>query len=187
MEGEKIQDNWKAIESNAQVITDFVSKIGFDASTHVFQDLFSLDDWAQDMVKKPCLGLLFIFPINEKQEKARAEENDRIKKEGQKIAEKLFYMKQYAANACGTVGIFHILGNLQGENQKLIKNNSVLQKFFEKVKDQNPHERGLTFKGSSDIFQAHSNTVTEGETQVIFCLNIGSRKSRSPLYCIYSF
>lgn len=39
------------------------------------------------------------------------QEAKRIETDGQKVAEDLFYMKQYIGNACGTIGILHALGN----------------------------------------------------------------------------
>ena len=42
--------NWKALESNPQVMTEYAEKIGFCVSNHVFQDLYSLEDWAQEMI-----------------------------------------------------------------------------------------------------------------------------------------
>jgi ubiquitin carboxyl-terminal hydrolase L3 len=112
MENESDNGNWKPLESNPTVINEYISSLGFDATNFVFQDIFSVEEWAQQMIQQPCLGLMFIFPITENSEKHRAEEKANIKANGQKVDDSLFYMHQYARNACGTVGVFHILGNL---------------------------------------------------------------------------
>ncbi len=158
--------NWKALESNPTAITEYIEGIGFDTTSFVFQDLFSLEDWAQEMILKPCLGLMMIFPITENAEKHRQEEKDQIEEDGQLVDPQLFYMKQYAKNACGTVGVYHILGNLPQEHKALIKPESTLEEFFTECDGKTPHERGLIFKTSKKVKESHSQAVEEGETEV---------------------
>lgn len=120
MNQEEHDDNWKPLENNPEVINQYIQGLGFNAETFVFQDMFSVEEWAQDMIQKPCLGLMFIFPITEASEKHRADEKADILAKGQTIHDSLFYMHQYAKNACGTVGVFHILGNLPEEHKGLL-------------------------------------------------------------------
>lgn len=104
--------NWKPLESNPEVINEYINSLGFDSTNFNFQDMLTTEEWGQDMVSKPCLGLMLIFPISKASEQHRAEEGEKIKADGQHVDKELFYMHQYAKNACGTVGVFHILGNL---------------------------------------------------------------------------
>ena len=49
---------------------------GLNTSIYSVQDLLSTEEWAQEMLGKPVLGIIFLFEINEKQklhEKAEAE------------------------------------------------------------------------------------------------------------------
>ena len=62
------RENWMALESNPEVINEYIQKLGFDTSEFQFHDLFSCEQWAQDMIKKPCLGLLLVFPITKAQQ-----------------------------------------------------------------------------------------------------------------------
>ena len=51
--------------------------------------------------------------------------------ENNKVTPNIFYMKQYAKNACGTIALFHILMNKIYDYQNLIKENTYLTKFRE--------------------------------------------------------
>ena len=159
-------NNWKALESNPEVMTEYAQKIGFDTSNHVFQDLFSLEDWAQDMITKPCFGLIMVFPITENQEKHRKEEREQLEAANTEVSKDVFYMKQFAKNACGTVALYHVLGNLPQEYKGLIAEGSVLDNFYKETKDQTPKERGDYFKNSKEVQESHVEAVEEGETEV---------------------
>jgi hypothetical protein len=43
--------NWKPLESNPTVINEYITSLGFDATGFVFQDIFSVETWAQDMIQ----------------------------------------------------------------------------------------------------------------------------------------
>ena len=40
------EGNWKPLESNPTVINEYISNLGFDTSGFVFQDIFSVEEWA---------------------------------------------------------------------------------------------------------------------------------------------
>ena len=159
--------NWKPLENNPEVINEYVSVLGFDATSFVFQDIFSTEEWAQDMIQKPCLGLMFIFPITEISEKHRAEEKAKILADGQKVDDDLFYMHQYARNACGTVGVFHILGNLPEAQRGLLIEGGKLDTFFKACQGKTYEERGNIFKGSKAVQESHAVAVEKGDSKQI--------------------
>lgn len=166
MEQESNNDNWAQLESNPQVITEYVSGLGFDTSEFIFQDLFSTDSWAQDMINKPCLGLLFIFPVTDNHRKFKEEENQKIANDGQEIPESLWYMHQYAKNACGSVGVFHILANLPEGQKALIAKDSKLEKFYKECEGKDWQERGTIFKNCKYLQESHEEAVQQGDTNV---------------------
>ena len=43
-------------------MNDYVKNLGFDTTNFEFHDLFSTEDWAQQMIQQPVLGVIFIFP-----------------------------------------------------------------------------------------------------------------------------
>lgn len=164
---DKVQESdWLALESNAEAINNYIEKIGFETSLFNFQDLLSVDEWAQEMIQKPVLGLLFVFPGSKAQKEAKEAEKLRIEKEGQTCHKDIYFMKQLAMNACGTVGIYHILGNLENDHKNFIMKNSNLSNFLEATKDMNPQERGEALKNQKELKKAHKEAVSNGTTNV---------------------
>lgn len=52
-----------------------------------------------------------MLTITSKYEKHRSEEHERLSAEAQEHPEKLFYMRQFTHNACGTVALIHSIAN----------------------------------------------------------------------------
>lgn len=75
-------------------------------------------------------------------------------------------MKQKAKNACGTVAMFHAIGNIRLSYRDLVKKDSTLDKFFESTKGLTPEEAGNSLKKEKTVEKAHKEAVHQGETQV---------------------
>ena len=58
---------WFPLESNPEVMTLYAGRLGLDVSSSGlwFHDLLSTEDWAREMVPKPVLGVLMLFPIKD--------------------------------------------------------------------------------------------------------------------------
>jgi len=70
------------------------------------------------MLIKPVLGVVFLYEINEKQTSFFKEEAKNL--ENNKVSPNLFYMKQYAKNACGTIALFHVIMNALKDHPHLV-------------------------------------------------------------------
>eukprot|EP00953_Heterococcus_sp_UTEX-ZZ885_P019541 10912-Heterococcus_DN1.PRE.1 len=112
MEDSSGKKRWFPLESNPDVMNRYVERLGFSTARHAFVDLLSTEEWAQDMVPKPVLAVVMLFPITTESENYVTEETERIKKEGQVVSPNLYFMKQTVSNACGTVGLLHAIGNV---------------------------------------------------------------------------
>lgn len=71
-------------------------------------------------------------------------------------------MKQYANNACGTVGVLHAFLNLIEKYPYLVEKDSFLSKFYQETKGKNPDERGHHLVQSKDLEEAHKEAVEKG-------------------------
>lgn len=80
------------------------------------------------MLIKPVLGIIFLYEINEKQTSFFKEEAQNL--ENNKVSPNLFYMKQYAKNACGTIALFHVIMNALQSHPELVEKGSYLDKFY---------------------------------------------------------
>lgn len=74
-------------------------------------------------------------------------------------------MEQTAKNACGSVGLFHILMNLDSTYDKYIEKDSILFKTKEHFKGKSSKERADIFKNSMSIKNTHKEATQEGQTK----------------------
>ena len=103
--------SWFPLESNPEVMTAYMEKLGMNTAQYSFCDVLSTEDWALEMVPRPVLAVLMLFPITEVEEEHRHREAERIAKEGESVSSSVFFTKQTISNACGTIGLLHAAGN----------------------------------------------------------------------------
>ncbi len=128
------------------------------------QDVLSVEEWAQEMLGQPVLGLVFLYEINELQRDYEKAEAASLQKN--KVTENIFFMKQYAKNACGTIALFHVIMNNLYDYPDLVRENSHFTKFAEESFGKTPAEVGEGFKVNKEIFQQHRDSVKKGKTKV---------------------
>ena len=79
------------------------------------------------------------------------------------IPDKLFYMKQYVHNTCGTMALIHsVLNNLDVAE---MKDGSVIKNFFDKANPLTPEERGKLFNADTAFVETHQALAAEGQTE----------------------
>jgi len=159
-------DNWLPLESNPEVINNFIRDLGFDISKYCFHEMLSVEPWAQEMIPQPVQAVVFLYPINDKQEDFANKEEQEIKTKGQTVSSNLFFMKQYAGNACGTIAAFHSMINMAQDTADLIQKDSFLDKFIIDTKGMNSQEKGKFFQNSKYLKTAHKEAVEDGDTSV---------------------
>lgn len=110
-------------------MTGFLRELGMNAEEYSVQDVLSVEEWAQEMLGQPVLGLVFLYEINQLQRDYEKSEAASLEKN--KVSENLFFMKQYAKNACGTIALFHIIMNNLYDYPDLVREGSYFTKFAE--------------------------------------------------------
>ncbi|KAL0873954.1 hypothetical protein Bca101_023659 [Brassica carinata] len=163
---------WLPLEANPEVMNQVlvstssaspiigVSKFGNILDAAECNDVFGLDDELLEMVPKPVLAVLFLYPITKKSEEERIEQDKEIKEKVH--SDKVYFMKQTVGNACGTIGLLHAIGNITSEIK--LSEGSFLDKFFKSTAKMTPMERARFLENDSQIEDAHSVAVTAGET-----------------------
>ena len=117
------------------------------------------------MIPQPVEAVLMLFPITDATEKAKAEEEERLKKDGQDVSPSVWFSKQTISNACGTVGMLHAYAN-----SPRIKpaDGSFLQRFLAQSQSMSPEERARFLEqpqeGEPDIEEAHQDAAQGGQT-----------------------
>ena len=108
------------------------------------------------MIPQPCLAFILLYPINESEEKFRADEEESLA--NQERAKNVFWMKQTIGNACGTIAIIHALANVT--DQVDLVENSVFERFLESLKGKTPEDTGVHLESSSEIADLHQSSST---------------------------
>lgn len=125
-------------------------------------DVYGLDESMLAMLPQPVRAFILLFPCTENDEKHRREEDEKLKLSPPETPEKLFYMRQYLHNACGTIALFHaILNNLQHIEVK----DGPLKSFYEKAKELTPEERGKLLEQDKGVIEIHQSLAREGQTE----------------------
>ncbi|KAF8328398.1 peptidase C12, ubiquitin carboxyl-terminal hydrolase [Cantharellus anzutake] len=104
-----------------------------------------------------------VFPITEKLQDLRNEEDEKIEKEGQhEIDPSVIFIKQTIPNACGTIALLHALAN----SDATIAPTSPLAKFIEEIALLDPHARAEALENTKLFAEAHVDAASLGQSAV---------------------
>ncbi|XP_068635186.1 ubiquitin carboxyl-terminal hydrolase 3 [Aristolochia californica] len=155
---------WLPLEANPDVMNQFVWGLGLPVDEAEFYDVYGFDDELLEMVPKPVLAVIFLFPITTETEAQRQlEEEMTLTGDKKESAEKVYFMKQTVGNACGTVGILHAIGNVS--SQIKLNDGSFLDRFFKSTSEMDPMERAVFLEKDRELEVAHSVAATAGDTE----------------------
>lgn len=60
-QAENENENWMPLESNPEVINQFIAKMGLKTESFAFTEMMSTEEWALEMIPQPALGILFLY------------------------------------------------------------------------------------------------------------------------------
>ncbi|KAK4434878.1 Ubiquitin carboxyl-terminal hydrolase 3 [Sesamum alatum] len=150
---------WLPLEANPDVMNQFLWGLGVAPDEAECFDVYGLDEELLEMVPKPVLAVLFLYPITPKSEEERILQDNAIKEPSNGV----YFMKQTVGNACGTIGLLHAVGNITSEI-KLVEG-SYLDNFFKSTAKMDPSERAAFLENDRDMEVAHSVAATAGDTE----------------------
>ncbi|EEF30030.1 ubiquitin carboxyl-terminal hydrolase 3 [Ricinus communis] len=150
---------WLPLEANPDVMNQFLWGLGVVESEAECYDVYGLDEELLEMVPKPVLAVLFLYPITPQSEE------ERLQQEGvkQEPSNKVYFMKQTVGNACGTIGLLHAVGNITSEIN--LVEESFLDRFFKSTARMDPMERATFLENDREMEVAHSVAATGGDTE----------------------
>ncbi|KAG0497408.1 hypothetical protein HPP92_002099 [Vanilla planifolia] len=155
---------WLPLEANPDVMNQFIWGLGVPEGEVEFNDVYGMDDELLEMVPKPVLAVLFLFPYSPQVENERKDVHGQglgsVRKE---IPENVYFLKQTVDNACGTIGILHAIGNLTS-SIKLVEG-SFFDRFYNSTANMNPFERAKFLEMDREMENAHSVAATAGDTE----------------------
>ncbi|KAM9803296.1 ubiquitin carboxyl-terminal hydrolase isozyme L3 [Syngnathus typhle] len=128
-----------------------------------FGDVYGLDTEMLSMVPRPVCAVLLLFPITEKYEAFKQEEEERLKTQQPNVPTDVYFMRQTIGNACGTIGLIHAVAN----NLKHLEfeSDSALKKFVDRTCEMSPQQRGVTLETDESIRVTHESSAQEGQTE----------------------
>lgn len=150
---------WLPLEANPDVMNQFLWGLGLPEDEAECYDVYGLDEELLEMVPRPVLAVLFLYPITPQSEEERILQ-DSVKKEHN---DRVYFMKQTVGNACGTIGLLHAVGNVTSEITLL--EGSFLDRFYKSTAAMDPLERAAFLEKDREMEVAHSVAATAGETE----------------------
>lgn len=158
MEGQR----WLPLEANPEVMNQFLRQLGL-VPTWQFGDVYGLEAEVLSLVPRPVCAVLLLFPITEKYENFRQEEEAKIKAQGQEVSSDVYFMKQTIGNACGTIGLIHAVANNQRHLE--FEPNSPLKAFLLQSAKMSPEEKAAFLEKDESIRVTHESSAQEGQTE----------------------
>ncbi|XP_067890422.1 ubiquitin carboxyl-terminal hydrolase isozyme L3 isoform X2 [Heterodontus francisci] len=149
---------WLPLEANP----DFMQQLGLKP-TWQFGDVFGMDPELLSLIPRPVCSILLLFPVTEKYEAFKQEQEAKIKAEGQKVDPQVYFIKQTINNACGTIGLIHALAN--NRNKLEFEANSAMKKFLNKSAPLSPEEKAKYLEKDESIRVTHEFSAQEGQTE----------------------
>ncbi|KAG8374668.1 hypothetical protein BUALT_Bualt10G0019900 [Buddleja alternifolia] len=150
---------WLPLEANPDVMNQFIWGLGVAPDEVECFDVYGLDEELLEMVPKPVLAVLLLYPLTSQSEQERIEQDSAIKEPSSGV----YFMKQTVGNACGTIGLLHAVGNITSEI-KLVEG-SYLDNFFKSTAKMDPSERAVFLENDREMEVAHSVAATAGDTE----------------------
>jgi len=149
------KQRWFPLESNPTLMNDYIEKLGFNTDIYNFVDVFATEDWALEMIPKPVVAVIFLYPLTETQLKQESgtptESND---------SNKIWFIKQRIGNACGTIGLLHALLNTP-EPVSQFKPGSWLRDFQSSCPiTMDPIQKAELLEGDSKIATLHDKATS---------------------------
>ena len=150
-------DSWHALESDPDLWSAYMEKLGVDVNSLDFIEIYSLDeDYPPD---EAIYSFVFLYPDSGSSPTANTSPS--------LIDDKLWTIKQIEEldSCCCLIALLHSIGN--NLDKVTLKPNSPLAEFFEKTKTMTADERAIVLLNDINIHQAHEETAEQGQTEMV--------------------
>lgn len=157
------KSRWLPIESNPQVIAEYLEALGFPIGQYQVTDILACEPWALEMIPGLVCAVLLLYPITPVSQAYQATKTPQL-------SEDVYHLKQFISNACGTIGLIHIAANLR-ENEILqcaVPLTGFFHRFLSLTDPLSSHDRGQELVSNPELFAevkaAHSRAAAQGQT-----------------------
>jgi ubiquitin carboxyl-terminal hydrolase L3 len=155
------KQKWFPLESNPQLINDYIQKLGFETSLYEFVDVYSTEEWALEMIPQPVAAVLMLYPLTDKQTSSTGDDVVAL----EDAQDKVWFTKQRIGNACGTIGLLHALMNVP-EPIRIFTQDSWLANFQRDCPiPLDPVSKAETLEADSKIATLHDQATSSEDNQ----------------------
>jgi ubiquitin carboxyl-terminal hydrolase L3 len=158
---------WFPLESNPTVMNTYMRKLGMNTDKYTFHDVFSTEDWALEMIPRPVIAMLMLYPITAETEKYSHAEQESIKSKGQVLSDKVKFIKQTIGNACGTIALLHAASNGVIAAPELVKPDTYLARFESSMLDKSSDEIAESLEKDTELEEVHEVAADEGDSKQV--------------------
>lgn len=150
-------------ENNPDVMTRLAHELGL-SQTLQFHEVYSLTEpTLLEFLPRPAYALLLVFPVTETYEKFRRDEDSSRKDYSASGPEEpVLWFKQTIRNACGLIGLLHVITN--GEARQQIQAGSDLEKLLREAIPLDPVKRADLLYQSQSLEAAHATAAADGDS-----------------------
>ena len=71
--------DWSPLESNPEVLNQYLYDIGFCTSKYSFHEILCFEDWAYKLVPRPVISVVFLFPQAKGGSDRKMVENEKVR------------------------------------------------------------------------------------------------------------
>lgn len=155
---------WIPLESNPEVMNEFLGKIGVPNNLQIC-DIFGFEPDLLEMVPKPVKAVLLLFPVSRQSEDFRIAQVRKIEEHGQELPPGVWFTTQTIGNACGTIGLLHAVGN-NLDTLGPLPEGSWSHKFFANSLDADADARAALLQNDESIGEVHADAAQAGQSVV---------------------
>ncbi|GKY98027.1 hypothetical protein MPSEU_000760800 [Mayamaea pseudoterrestris] len=147
---------WFPLESNPQLLNDYLGKLGLNVAQVSLHDVFSTEDWALGMVPRPVYAVVFLYPLTNKL-KSRNDHAVSTSSDSHMI-----YIPQRIGNACGTMALLHATLNA---TRPYIMANSWLKQFDKQMQSAASNlQRAQVLEADETLAELHEQATRSAQS-----------------------
>ncbi|CAH0626920.1 unnamed protein product [Chrysodeixis includens] len=146
------------MESNPETMNKYLQKLGVSDKWRMV-DVIGLEEETLNWVPRPVLAIVLLFPLSDKYEKHRREQETDLLVKGSQAPKDVFHLKQVLSNVCGTIALVHSVAN---NIPHIELQDGLLKNYLNEAKDLDATAKGILLENSTAILDAYREIVRTG-------------------------
>ncbi|XP_045446306.1 ubiquitin carboxyl-terminal hydrolase-like [Melitaea cinxia] len=146
------------MESNPEIMNKYLHKLGVPEKWQMV-DVIGLEGDALNWVPRPVLAVILLFPLSERYEHHRTQQENELLSKGEQAPKDVFHLKQVLSNICGTVALVHSVAN---NTHQIDLKDGLLKNYLKDSKGLDAAAKGALLENSTNILEAYKEVIEKG-------------------------